>query len=159
MNGKSKVGRNALYKNKKLTKLSSITDVNGIPLSLIMDSGNKHDSILVDKNLENLLITTNKPKYMLADSAYDTNKIRNKLNNLNYIPIIPQNIRNIKNKNKITNFNSIYSRNYKKRIRIENYFCKLKKFRRILMRYDRYDYSFLNFVFLATCIILYRRNF
>ena len=105
MNGKSKVGRNALYKNKKLTKLSSITDVNGIPLSLIMDSGNKHDSILVDKNLENLLITTNKPKYMLADSAYDTNKIRNKLNNLNYIPIIPQNIRNIKNKNKITNFN------------------------------------------------------
>ena len=44
---KNKVGRNGFYKSKYGLKLSAIVDNNGIPLLLLLKSGNIHDSIML----------------------------------------------------------------------------------------------------------------
>ena len=61
--GTGKIGRNKYYKNKKGIKLSSIVDVNGIPLSIFVDSGNIHDAKLFNPTCANMLIVTNSRKY------------------------------------------------------------------------------------------------
>ena len=118
--GISKIGRNKYYKNKKITKLSSIVDTNGITLSVFIDSGNKYDTELVSNTINNLLVSTKHKRKMLGDRGYDSNKTRQLLQQNNYEPIIPQNIRNIKNLNKIRIFNYEETKIYKQRIKIKN---------------------------------------
>ena len=67
----------------------------------------------------------------LCYSLYDSSKLRNTLLTKNYIPIIPQNRRNIKNKNKIIKFSRYEKMMYKKRMIIENSYSWLKNYRRI----------------------------
>ena len=71
INGIDKIGRNRLLKNKKVSKISAITDVNGIPLSLILKEGNRYDSEMYNENMQLMLIDVSKrkkyKKYFLAD--------------------------------------------------------------------------------------------
>jgi len=90
-------------------------------------------------------------RYFLADSIYDSNKIKFKLGELNIKPIIPPNIKNtkdpIKIKNKqLSNKDKII---YKKRIRVENAFCYLQKNRRCQIIYDKYIETFLSYICLG----------
>ena len=51
----SNVGYNGFYKKKRLSKLSLIVDSNGIPISAILDKGNRADQSLVQKNVNDEL--------------------------------------------------------------------------------------------------------
>ena len=61
-----------------------ISDINGVPFSILLNKGSHHDANFIDEHLENLLIVPTKtsPKckkykqYLLADSIYDTNKVK-----------------------------------------------------------------------------------
>lgn len=46
-----------------MTKLSVITDSFGIPISILIDSGNIHDSKLFFENINNLYVVTNTTGY------------------------------------------------------------------------------------------------
>ena len=63
-NGINKIGRNKFYKNKKTTKISLMTDVNGFPLSVLFLKGNYHDNSVFDKHIRDacVLIPNNKKK-------------------------------------------------------------------------------------------------
>ena len=91
-----------------------------------------------------------------ADSAYDAKYIREKLKSNGYTPVILHNRRNIKDKSKLQTFTNNEKKIYKKRIKVENFFNKLKKYKRILIRQDRYEWSYMSFVYLACIDILYK---
>lgn len=148
--GVTKIGRNKFYKNKKITKISLLSDVNGFPLSVFFMKGNKHDNTLFKKHINDLLIITPKRnnKKILADKGYSSYCNYQYLDSNNIKHIIPP------RKNMKIAKNYFYdSSEYIKRIKIEHIFARLKLFKRIDNRYDKYMINFSSFVFLGFSII------
>ena len=78
----------------------------------------------------------------VGDKGYDTNEIRSALKDMGIIPEIP-------NKRNRKNFFRFDKTVYKWRYRIENLFCKIKENRRLSMRFDKLDCTFMGFVAIA----------
>lgn len=158
IHGHDKIGRNKFYKNKRGTKISSITDANGIPLSLLFDSGNISDTNFVVEHFNNMYVETNTKKYhnnnrykqyFLADKGYDSEKVRDLLQENGYIPIIDYNKRNTKDETKIKKLTVNEKKKYKKRIVIENSFGRIKINKRIRLREDNQIKMYITFVFMS----------
>ena len=171
MNIKNEYGSNAKcnfgYTGKKrMFKLSLIVDSNGIPLSTIIDKGSVSDQCLLMANLNNMHIdiTYNKPnnkskRYMLADSIYDTNNIRDTLKRLNIKPIIAPNKRKTLDEELIRRKQLTKSEKkiYRKRTVNENCFSWINKNRRLSKRYDKNDEKFKGFLFMSFIKIILKR--
>lgn len=78
----------------------------------------------------------------VGDKAYDTNKIRQGLDDMGIKAEIP----NKRNRKVPFRFDKTV---YKWRYRIENLFCRIKENRRLSMRFDKLDTSFMAFIVLA----------
>lgn len=157
--GSEGVGRNVCCKGKNITKISTITDSSGIAISIGTYEGNRHDSeIFIDQmNDEKKRMTDKevKNKTMMADKGYDSSKVRKILQEKGYSTIIAYNKRNTKNQAKIRKLNEKEKKKYKNRVRVEYLFMKLKRFRRIDIRYDRDKKMYDTFVLMASlCTLL-----
>lgn len=139
--GINKIGRNKYYKNKITTKISLLTDINGFPLSILFMKGNYHDNSVFEKHIRDaqILLPKNKIK-IIADKAYSSHK--------NIDHLIPPR-RNMK----MASTYKYDCSEYVSRIKIEHIFCRLKTFRRLGYRWDKYLRNFSGFVFLAFSII------
>lgn len=164
--GVQNLGRNKFYKNKKGYKVSCISDVNGIPLSILVNSGNMSDSKFIENHLNAMLIVTkaqsythhNRYKqYILADAGYDTLNFRNTCKNAGYIPIVDYNKRNTKNITKVKKLTNSEKLKYKKRLKIENMFSWFKKNKRVKELYEKSVDTYLSFVYLAFTKLLINR--
>ena len=153
--GINKANLNKYYKNKRVTKLSIITLKNGIPFNVKLYGGNRNDSYIFQDQSKNdkLLRENNNKKYFMADKGYDSQAIKRLTQGLGYINVIPQNRRGIKNIKKIRSFKR-YKIIYRKRIKVENMFNKIKTFRRLAIRYDKYEHTFMGFVWMALIFII-----
>ena len=80
--------------------------------------------------------------YIIEDKGYDSNKHRTYLMSNNNIPVIPGR----KNRIGIIEYDKD---KFKIRRKIENFFAILKENRRLALRYEKSDISFLSFVALA----------
>jgi len=152
--GKNMYGYNTYYNKKNGTKISLITDSNGIPLNMKCYMGNKCDSKILLDHLENSdIVCTNHidkyKRYFLADPAYDSKEVREALEKLNYESIIAQNRRNIKDPTKLISLTDNEKNIYKKRLKIENTFSKMKMNRRLCLRYDSKIESYIGFIYLS----------
>lgn len=152
--GVNKVGRNKFYKNKKSTKISLLTDQNGFPLSVFFIKGNYHDNRTFEKHIKDALVFLPNNKFkIIADKAYSSNKNYTLLNSINIKHIIPP------RKNMKIYKTYVYDKyEYKKRIKIEHIFGRLKVNRRLSFRYEKYlrnfsGLTFLFFSFIANNII------
>lgn len=153
------VSRNKFNKNKKCMKLSIICSDNKLPVSIIIDEGNLHDSQLFLKHMihlennnvlkQNILNSNFRFKNFKADKAYDSSNIRIKLESYKFDVLIPQNRRNIKDKSKILKFNHHWKQKYNKRLHIEHLFKLLKNFRKLKYRYEKTITSYRSVVYLA----------
>lgn len=156
-NGKQKLGRSVLMKNKNCYKLSIIADTNGIPNSIILDSGNKSDINLAKENLNSIKSNTNnkslKP-YLLGDKGYDSSKLKQLYHQNGYKTIIDFNKRNTKNKKLLHKFTKKQKKIFNKRIKVENSFALLKKYRRLQTIYDSYFSTFYSFINLGFCLLI-----
>ncbi len=103
--------------------------------------GQRHDSVGVAPVLENLEF-----KALLADKAFDSNAIRTLVAERGALAVIPS---------KADRSTCIPhdSEMYKWRHLIENFFCKIKEFRRIATRYDKTDASFAAAIHLAAAVL------
>ena len=82
--GITKIGRNKFYKNKNVTKLSLITDINGFLLSIFFMKGNYHDINAFNKHIKDaLILLPNKKLTLLADKAYASLNVYNLLDKHN----------------------------------------------------------------------------
>ena len=102
----------------------------GRPLRFLLTPGQVHDIVPAPALLEG-----RKAKAVIADTAYDSNALRDAICAMGAEPVIPSHP-------KRTHPFPLNKRLYKTRNRIERCFNKLKHFRRLATRYDRRDAHF-----------------
>jgi transposase len=103
--------------------------------------GNVHDVMMAS----DLLAAAGQIRRLIADKAYDTNRLRAELAERGVTAVIPSSARR---KSPIP-----YSRRlYRQRNLIERMFARLKDFRRIATRYDKLARNFLSGVNIAAAI-------
>ena len=111
-----------------------------------LSGGEVHDVRVADSLTENI---TN--CYVLEDRGYDSDPHRQALLSNNNIPVIPGR-RNRKQE-------IIYDKElYKLRSRVEMFFGKIKENRRLAVRYDKDDVTFLSFIAVACIKIFMKMN-
>ena len=119
------------------TKIHAVCDVLGNPLRFVLTPGQRHDSKPVPELLENL-----PTKALLADKAYDSNKIVQFAQEQGMEVIISSKVNRKQQR-------ALDKHRYKARHLIENLFQRMKVFRRIAIRYDKLDDRFMGFVHIA----------
>ena len=119
------------------SKLHLSMTAEGHIVEAILSGGNIADVSVADKLHEDVFGC-----YIVEDKGYDSDAHRNYLRSQNNIPVIPGR-KNRKEKIKYD------KRLYSLRKKIEIFFGKLKENKRLVMRYDKSDSSFLAFVALA----------
>jgi transposase len=121
-----------------------------------------YDSKILYEQLDNKYLISddvnNKNKeVLLGDKAYDSNKLRLKLSQMKYKKLItPQNKRNIKNKKLLIKMSKRDKQKFNKRTIIERMIAKLKSYKRLNVRYDKFSYMYEGFVHLACICELYK---
>ena len=144
--GRNKVSRKRFHKNKKCTKVSAITDVNGLPLTIIADKGSKHDLKFLNSQVRKIKKKLTAETILLADRGYVSFKHLKSLGESG-VQLMAKKKKNMKI---FGNFNKEI---YRKRIFVEHFFQKLKSYRRLQMRYDSYLRNFNGFLYLASALI------
>jgi transposase len=103
--------------------------------------GQVHDSQVVDEALN----TPRPPLAVTADKAYDSATVRQQIKDEGALPVIPSKSNAIK---------KAYcpKRIYRRRHKVENFFCRIKDWRRIATRYDKTARNFLSAVNLVAAL-------
>ena len=155
-NGKDDVGRNKLCKFKNCYKVSVLVDSNRIPLDIIVSNGSKSDINIAHGHLKNVSdkYTDKFKPYILCDKGYDSIKLRTKMLEIGYKPIIDYNKRNTKDPKKIKKLTFAEKQIYQKRIKVENSFCLFSKFKRVRLVYDTYKSTYTSFCYLAFSLMI-----
>jgi transposase len=83
-----------------------------------------------------VLDTPKPPLAVTADKAYDSVKVRQQIKDEGALPVIPSRCN-------ATRKAYCPKRFYRRRHKIENYFCRIKDWRRIATRYDKLARNFL----------------
>jgi transposase len=123
------------------TKILALTDALGNLVRFVLLPGQRFDTVGVEPLLNGVDFAA-----LIADTAFDSNDI---IANLNQRPakiVISQHPRR-------TVPLQIDTEMYKWRHLIENFFCKLKEFKRIAMRADKTDQSFKAMIYLTAAVI------
>ena len=125
----------------RTTKIHALTDALGRPIAFLLTGGNVADCVAGAELLDQLPAC----KVLHADKGYDSNAIRVQVRDRGAWANIPPKA-NRKWKNVFSPFL------YKNRNAIERMFCRLKDFRRVHTRYDRYATNFLAAVCIAATV-------
>jgi transposase len=127
------------------TKIHARVDRQGRPLQLLITPGQAHDLTGAEPLLANLAHST----IIIADKAYDADRLRLHIKARGAIANIPNMIRR---KKRFRWTKALY----RQRNHVERFFNKLKQFRRIATRYDKLGANFMAFIQLATVRISLR---
>lgn len=127
--GKTKGGRNS--------KLNACVNGKGKALRLTLGPGNRHDILFAEGVLCDIA-----GKIILADRAYDCDEFRGHVVEKGGIPLIPP-------KSNRKNWVLYVPEIGRRRRVVENFFCRIKRHRRVATRYDRLTETFISFVSLA----------
>jgi len=127
------------------TKIHARVDGQGRPIQLLITPGQAHDLTATDALLADLKRGT----ILIADKAYDADRLRQHLKARGAIANIPNMIRR---KRRFRWKKALY----RQRNLIERFFNKLKQFRRIATRYDKLGATFQAFLQLAVVRISLR---
>jgi transposase len=126
------------------TKIHMLADALGRPLRFALTAGQAHDILTAPALLEGM-----QGGAVIADKAYDTNDLRQRIADAGMRAVIPS-----KRSRKLAIPHDATL--YKARNRIERCFNKLKHFRRFATRFDRRDIHFLAFIHLAAAMLWMR---
>ncbi|MEG3146758.1 IS5 family transposase [Sphingomonas sp. RT2P30] len=123
------------------TKILALTDALGNLVRFVLLPGQRFDTVGVAPLIEGIEFGA-----LLGDKAFDSNDIIADLNQRGAKVVISQHPRRAQPI-------AIDREMYKWRHLIENFFCKLKEFKRIAMRADKTDQSFKAAIYLAAAVI------
>lgn len=127
--GKTKGGRNC--------KLNACVNGNGKALKLTLAPGNRHDVLFAVDVLGNVA-----GKVVLGDRGYDSDALREHVSEQGGIAMIPGK----SNRKKAVFYIPEIGR--RRRV-VENFFCRIKRHRRVATRYDKLSETFISFITLA----------
>jgi len=123
------------------TKILALTDALGNLVRFELLPGHRFDTVGVPPLLDGVSFDA-----LIADMAFDSDHIIADLNERGAKVVIAQHPRRAKPI-------PLDAEIYKWRHLIENFFCKLKEFKRIAMRSDKTDQSFNAIIHLAAAVI------
>jgi transposase len=123
------------------TKILALTDALGNLVRFVLLPGHRFDTVGVAPLIKGIEF-----RALIADKAFDSNSIISDLDQRGAKIVISQHPRRAKPI-------AIDDEIYKWRHLIENFFCKLKEFKRIAMRSDKTDQSFAAMVYLSAAVI------
>lgn len=88
--GGAATGANPTDRGKSGVKRSLMTDADGIPLALVVDGANRHDSKLLKATVEAVVVrrpkpTRNRPQHMCLDKGYDYPVVDDYLEDKKYV--------------------------------------------------------------------------
>ena len=126
------------------TKIVALVDALGNRVRFVLLPGQRHDSAGVAPLLEDLDFAA-----LLADKAFDGDALRADLNNRGAVAVIPPKA------NRTADIPCHFEMS-KWRHLVENFFCKIKEFRRIATRYDKTDTSFSAMIQLVGAVLATR---
>ncbi len=123
------------------TKLNAAVNDTFLPLRFTLTAGARHDVTQAPA-----LITGYTCQYVIADAAYDSDALRETIVAQGAVAVIrPRN-------NRVED--RPYDKEvYKRRNVIERFFHRLKQYRRVATRYDKYADRYLGFVYFAAILI------
>ncbi|XEN34780.1 transposase (plasmid) [Ensifer sp. WSM1721] len=123
------------------TKILALTDALGNLVRFVLMPGHRYDTVGVSPLIDGVAFGA-----LIADKAFDSNTIIADLNDRGARIVVSQHPRRAKPL-------PCEAEMYKWRHLIENFFCKLKEFKRIAMRADKTDQSFNAIIHLAAAVI------
>lgn len=123
------------------TKILALTDALGNLVRFRLMPGQRYDGVGVPPLIEGITFNA-----LLADKAFDSNALVAELNSRGAKVVISQHPGRAQKL-------KIDAEIYKWRHLIENFFCKLKEFKRIAMRADKTDQSFAALIYLTAAVI------
>ena len=123
------------------TKILALCDALGNLVRFVLLPGQRFDTVGVPPLIEGIDFDA-----LIADMAFDSNSIIAELDARGAKAVIAQHPRRAIHRD-------VDRKVYKWRHLIENFFGKLKDFKRIAMRSDKTDQSFAAMVYLATAVI------
>lgn len=123
------------------TKILALTDALGNLVRFRLMPGQRYDGVGVPPLIEGITFNA-----LLADKAFDSNALVAELNSRGAKVVISQHPARAQKL-------KIDAEIYKWRHLIENFFCKLKEFKRIAMRADKTDQSFAALIYLTAAVI------
>jgi transposase len=129
------------------TKLHAVTDADGRPIRFFMTAGQVSDYT----GAAALLSSLPAADWLLADRGYDADWFREALKDKGTKPCIPGR----KSRGKPISHDK---RRYKRRNRIEIMIGRLKDWRRVATRYDKFPKVFLSAVAHAATVMFWLRN-
>ena len=123
------------------------TDKNGNLIRYLLLPGNAGESPGLEPLTDGI---ATKGSVVIADKAYDSDKIRKSLAARGIIAVIPSRVNRI-----VQHPLDVVA--YKTRHLVENYFARIKQFRRIATRYEKTDTSFAGMIDLVATVIAIMR--
>ena len=123
------------------TKILALTDAFGNLVRFELLPGQRFDTVGVPPLIDGLSF-----KALIADKAFDSDAILANLDDRGAKVVVSQHPRRSQQR-------VIDQEMYKWRHLIENFFCKLKDFKRIALRADKTDQSFSAMIHLAAAVI------
>ena len=131
------------------TKLTAAVNDAFLPLRFTLTAGARHDVTQAPA-----LITGYKCQYVIADAAYDSDALREMIVAQGAVAVI----RPRKNRVEDRPYDKYDKEVYKRRNVIERFFHRLKQYRRVATRYDKYARRYLGFVHFAALLITAKKN-
>jgi putative transposase len=120
-------------------KIHAAVNAEGKPVQVVFTPGQQHDITVAEE------LVVGNPESVAADKAYDSDDLIQFLDDKGIEAVIPP-----KSNRKVQR--EYDKGKYRRRHKVENYFCYIKAFRRIATRYDHTITSYSGFVFLASII-------
>ena len=165
----AKTGNSPVDRSKLGTKRHILTDIGGIPLSIVITSANKHDIKAVTEVIDNVIIkrptllSTTKGRrkqyqHLCLDKAYNSKSVKQQIIKRGYIPHIPfKRKRGGQKKQKEMVYQKKYPSAKNKRWVVERTNSWHNRFRKLFIRYEKKFENYLGLIHLSCSIIIYRK--
>jgi transposase len=122
------------------TKLHTLVDALGNPVAFALSPGQTHEMKHASELLESV-----RDAYVVGDSAYSSKALIEDLRARGCNPVIGTNPTHPSRE--------LDRALYRERFQVENFFQRIKRFRRIAMRFEKLARNYLAFVYLAGALV------
>jgi transposase len=129
-----------------------VADGQGVPLACRTESASPAEVTLVEGVLDQVAATED-PKPLIADRAYDSDKLRTNLLAKGWDLVCPHRRGRVRPKTQ----DGRKLRRYRRRWKIERTISWISSFRRLMIRHEHYSFIYQGFIHLACILICLRR--
>jgi transposase len=150
------VGPNPTDRGKNGTKRSILVDGEGVPLGAAIDGANRHDSKLLEQTLDSIVVGRPPFDYkagaqenLCLDNGYCGEPCLDVAVLHGYIPHVVPRGEERKSKREIPGYKA-------RRWVVERIFSWVNRFRKILVRFEKYNYTYMGLLQFACAFVAFR---